>query len=250
MTSISRTAAIAVLTFGSGLVGFFVQWLLPVQLATDAKGMVGSITGLVILLLALVLGLLVWTSYGVYTTQTAESQALGPVILQLDFALQQYGHEARAGRELLRKAVVHARERLWGGKTGGVAPYAQARADLQDISDFFGALKPADDRQRDLIATARPFFIQVIQTTLLMSRQLANPVPKLLLFVVVGWSALLFLAFGFLNTFNAVSVVAVALGSIAVASAIFMILEFSQPYSGVVRISPVGVDNLIATLGR
>ena len=83
-----------------------------------------------------------------------------------------------------------------------------------------------------------------------MSRQLANPVPKLLLFVVVGWSALLFLAFGFLNPFNAVSVVAVALGSIAVASAIFMILEFSQPYSGVVRISPVGVDNLIATLGR
>jgi hypothetical protein len=29
------------------------------------KGMVGSITGLVILSLALVLGLLVWTSYGV-----------------------------------------------------------------------------------------------------------------------------------------------------------------------------------------
>ena len=102
----------------------------------------------------------------------------------------------------------------------------------------------------ELIATARPFFIQVIQTTLLMSRQLASPAPKLLLFVVVGWSALLFLSFGFLNAFNLVSVAAVALGSIAVASAIFMILEFSQPYSGLVRISPVGVDNLIATLGR
>jgi len=47
-----------------------------------------------------------------------------------------------------------------------------------------------------------------------------------------------------------VSLAAVAFGSIAVASAIFMILEFSQPYSGFVSISPVGVDNLIATLGR
>jgi hypothetical protein len=75
-------------------------------------------------------------------------------------------------------------------------------------------------------------------------------VPKLLLFVVVGWSAPLFLSFGFLNAFNLVSVAAVALGSVAVASAIFMILEFSQPYSGLVRISSVGVDNLIATLGR
>ncbi len=250
MNSISRTVSIAILAFVSGLIGFLLQWLLPVQVVTDAKGMVGSITGLVILLLALVLGLLVWTSYGVYTTQNAESQALGPVILQLDFALEQYGPEARAGRDLLRNAVVHARDRLWGGKTSSVAPYAQARADLQDISAFFGGLTPADDRQKELIATARPFFIQVIQTTLLMSRQLASPVPKLLLFVVVGWSALLFLSFGFLNAFNPVSVAAVALGSIAVASAIFMILEFSQPYSGLVRISPVGVDNLIATLGR
>jgi hypothetical protein len=75
-------------------------------------------------------------------------------------------------------------------------------------------------------------------------------VPKLLLFVVVGWSALLFLGFGLLNPFNVVSLAAVAFGSIAVASAIFMILEFSQPYSGFVSISPVGVDNLIATLGR
>ena len=145
---------------------------------------------------------------------------------------------------------MRARDRLWGGKTGGVAPYAQARADLQNIAAFFGGLKPADDRQRELIATARPIFIQVIQTTLLMSRQLASPVPKLLLFVVVGWSALLFLSFGLLNTFNLVSVAAVALGSIAVASAVYMILEFSQPYSGFFRISPVGVDNLIATLGR
>ncbi len=250
MNPFARTLVVAGLTFLSGLLGFLLQWLLPLQAVTEAKGMVGSITGLVILLLALVLGLLVWTSYGVYTTQTAESQSLGPVILQLDFALEQYGADARVGRELLRKAVVHARERLWGGKSGGVAPYAQARADLEDISAFFAGLKPADDRQRELIATAKPFFIQVIQTTLLMSRQLASPVPKLLLFVVVGWSALLFLSFGFLNTFNAVSVGAVASGSIAVASAIFMILEFSQPYSGLVRISPVGVDNLIATLGR
>ena len=139
MTSISRTAAIAVLTFGSGLVGFFLQWLLPVQDVADAKGMVGSIIGLVTLLLALVLGLLVWTSYGVYTTQNAESQSLGPLILQLDFALEQYGPRGARGRELLREAVVRARERFWGGRTGGVTPYAQARADLQDISGFFGS---------------------------------------------------------------------------------------------------------------
>jgi hypothetical protein len=241
---------VAGLTFLSGIVGFPLQWLPPLRAVADAKGMVGSIIGLVTLLLALVLGLLVWTSYGVYTNQNTVSQALGPVILQADFALERYGPDARAGRELLRNAVVTARERLWGGKSGGLAPYAQARADLGNIAAFFDGLKAVNDRQRELIATAKPIFNQVIQTTLLMSRQLASPVPKLLLFVVVGWSALLFLGVGLLNPFNVVSLAAVALGSIAVASAVYMILEFSQPYSGLFRISPVGADNLIATLGR
>ena len=160
------------------------------------------------------------------------------------------GRKRALDANCLRGAVVRARERLWGGKSGSVAPYAQARADLEGIAAFFSGLKPANDAQKELIATAKPFFIQVIQTTLLMSRQLASPVPKLLLFVVVGWSALLFLGFGLLNPFNAVSLAAVAFGSIAVASAVYMILEFSQPYSGLFRISPVGVDNLIAVLGR
>jgi hypothetical protein len=85
----ARTTIVAVLTFASGLLGFFLQWLLPVQYIADAKGMIGSIIGLITLLLALVLGLLVWTSYGVYTNQNTESQSLGPLILKLDFALDQ-----------------------------------------------------------------------------------------------------------------------------------------------------------------
>jgi hypothetical protein len=40
----------------------------------------------------------------------------------------------------------------------------------------------------------------------------------------------------------------VALGAAAVASAIYLILEFSQPYLGLFRISPEGVDHVVAEL--
>ena len=124
MNPFARTLIVALLTFASGLLGFFLQWLLPVQYVADAKGMIGSIIGLVTLLLALVLGLLVWASYGVYTNQSTESQSLGPLILKLDIALEQYGPEASRGRDLLRAAVVRARERFWGGggRSGGLSP--------------------------------------------------------------------------------------------------------------------------------
>jgi hypothetical protein len=245
-----RTLIVAVLTFVSGLLGFLLQWLLPVQDIADARSMICSIVGLVALLLALTLGLLVWASYGFYTNQNTESQSLGPLILKLDFAFEQYGPEASRGRDLLRAAVVRARDRFWGGRAVGVTPYAQLRADLHDIMRFFAGLDPTTDQQKQLITTAMPNFMQVVETTLLMTRQLANPAPRLLLLVVVGWAALLFMSLGLLGTFNVLSVFIQAVGSIAVAGAVYVILEFSQPYSGLFRISPAGVDNLIAALGR
>jgi hypothetical protein len=162
---LARALIVALLTFISGLLGFFVQWLLPAQHQADANGVTGSIIGLVTLLLALVLGLLVWMSYGLYATQSSESQTLGPLILKLDFVLEQYGPKARRGRDLLRATVVRARDRFWaeGGRAGGVLPYTQARADLHDITAFFATLEPATDQQKQLIAAAMPIFMQSLR---------------------------------------------------------------------------------------
>ena len=251
MNAIGKTVTVGGLILASGLLGFLMQWLVPVQALTDGKGMVGSIIGLVTVLLALVLGLLVWTSYGVYTKQVDETQSLGPVILQLDFALERYGPEARAGRELLRGLVARVRERFWGGKGLGHpgSIYAEARGDLRAIADFFASLKPATEEQRELVGAAKQAFARVVETTLLMARQLGNPVPLLLMVVVVGWSALLFFCFGLLGTLSWISFLAQFLGSVAVAAAFFMILEFSSPYSGLFRISPVGIDGLMKSMG-
>lgn len=251
MNSSARAVIAAMLTFAGALVGFSVQWLAPTQNVAEANGVTGSIVGLVTLLFVLVLGLLLWMSYSLFVTQNRESQSLGPLILKLDLALEQYGPEARRGRELLRAAVVRARDRFWGAarRESGASPYAQARSDLQEITAFFARLEPVTDQQKRLITTAMPIFTQVVEITLLMTRQLENRVPKLLIFMLIGWSALLFVAYGLLGALNALGFVAVALGSIAVAGAVFLIFEFNQPYSGVIRISPVGVDNLIAILG-
>ena len=250
MPSVRRAASIALLAFASSLLGFLLQWIVPVQHVTDSKPAVGAVVGLVTLLLALVLGLLIWTSYGVFTTQQSEAQGLATTTLQLDLLLERYGPEARIGRIELKDSVRRSRNRFFGHRGGPVETltFAESRHSMLGIETFFASLNPPDDERRQMLATAKGFANSIVQTQLLMSRQLINPVPMLLIVMVLGWSSLLFLGFGLLAKFTAMSVAANALGAISVASAMFLILEFSQPYSGVYTISSRGIDAMLGVL--
>jgi uncharacterized membrane protein YfcA len=103
MTFVWRAALVVMcIIFAGCLLGILLQHWLPTQHLADAKSAITTIQGLVGLLLALVLGLLVWTSYGVYSQQQSEAHTLGSQVLQLDLALERYGPAADRGRELLK----------------------------------------------------------------------------------------------------------------------------------------------------
>src|SRR5271170_7301033 len=157
MIFVWRAGLVMCVIFAGCMLGILLQHSLPSQHIADAKGAITTIQGLVTLLLALVLGLLIWTSYGVYSQQQSEAQTLGSQVLQLDLALERYGPEADRGRQLLLKEPVAARERFWAGDGAGPArlTYAQSRAELRDLDAFFAALKPATDEQRRLLDTIR-----------------------------------------------------------------------------------------------
>ena len=94
-----------------GLVGLVLQRILPRALH-DGEGprhdrrRRGELT----LLLVLVNGLLIWTAYGVYSTQQTELQTLTARALEFDIEMRQYGPEADEGRNILRLDLVWAHE--------------------------------------------------------------------------------------------------------------------------------------------
>ena len=60
-----------------GVIGLQLHRALPEDWTTGgARDMTGAVVGLVTLLLALVLGLLIWSAYGVYSTQRLRSRRL------------------------------------------------------------------------------------------------------------------------------------------------------------------------------
>ena len=78
-----------VAVFAGGVAGsHLAPRVLPEEHVTGpARDMIGAVVGLLTLLSALVLGLLIWTAYGVYAGQNVAIQTLAAKLLQLDLAL-------------------------------------------------------------------------------------------------------------------------------------------------------------------
>ena len=97
--------AVGAAVFAGGSLGLVLHRVLPEKHVTGgAKDMIGAVVGLLTLLSALVLGLLIWTAYGVYAGQNVAIQTLAAKVLQFDVALSDYGAEANHARTQLRQA--------------------------------------------------------------------------------------------------------------------------------------------------
>lgn len=251
MKYFNRAIFVAAMSFGASVLGMFLQGAIPGDVLTASKPTVGAMVGIVGLLLALVLGLLIWTAFAVFTTQQTEAFSLAPVIAEIETALELYGPEAAPGRAGLRAALKRSRARFFDSSVAGPQPFTfdQMKATFAGIDGFYESLTPTTDPQRRLLRTAWDGARKFQDTQMLMARQLANPFPPHILTIVVCWATALFLGNGLVAATNIVTVVAHLAGSIAIGAAIFLILELSHPYNGIIRMSSEGLDRMIETLG-
>jgi heme A synthase len=116
VTSISIAVAVAILTFGSGLLGLYLQKRLPqTHLSGGSKDMILAVIGLLTLLLALVLGTLVGNTYAFFAMQKSELETMASRALLVDQALAEYGPEAKPARSLMKQALTQSYDLFWRG---------------------------------------------------------------------------------------------------------------------------------------
>ena len=255
MSSEKFSAAVAVAVFAAGLFGLFLQRTLSEKHTTGhSKDMIGAVVGLLTLLCALVTGLLIWTAYGVYAGQNTAIQDLAAKVLQLDLALQDYGPDANPERAALRDRLGKTIDQVWGARLSDVNfaadNFAAAVPAMRDPEKVLGRLNPSTDGQRHALAAATSTEEAIGLERMKMSFALADPVSYPLLLTVVGWVAVLFCGFGLMSRRDAMPVVALAVGAVAIATAVLMILELSNPYSGVFRASPGPLQQVLAVMGK
>jgi hypothetical protein len=234
-----------------GVLGLVLQRVLPERYTMDkARDMIGGVVGQLTLLLVLVNGLLIWTAYGVFSTQQTELQTLTARALEFDLEMRQYGPEADEARSILRTDLVWAHEQFWGDDTSRAAAYDASYKAMGSLNKFLDGLDPKTPAQTSLLTAARANYAFIGEQRLLMSLQAATPIPWPLIYAVTFWAALLFAAMGLLSNLSPMSLAMLVLGSASIGLAIFLILEFSQPYTSSIRVSPAPLEQAILQLDQ
>ena len=215
--------------------------------------MISAILGLITLLLALVLGVTVGSAYGRFATQNTEMENLSARALQLDLALAEYGPETKPFRAKLKEDMSRSYQLFWGsGNDASSDPTAlnvsAALPSLRAADEYLAGLSPQTPAQRQAAAAAGTEVGSIQNIRIAMSLQLASSVPWPLLVVVASWSLLLFFGFGLRSRSSATTVTALGFGAFAVASAIFLILDLSEPYRGLFRVPPAALLQTIEAL--
>jgi hypothetical protein len=247
--------AVAVVVFAGAVVGLVLQRSLPEKhMSGSGRDTVGAIVGLFTLLSALVLGLLIWTSYGVYSGQTIAVKTLAAKILQLDLALTDYGSDASAGRAQLRQDLERTVGEIWSPDRDvsdfAARNFAAAIENMRHKQAYLATLEPSTDAQKQAKALAAQTINSIGQARLDMSFALASPVSYPLVFVVLVWAIALFCGYGLMSRANPVSVIALAFGALGVASAFYLIIDLSAPYSGYFRASPAPIKQVLDYISR
>jgi hypothetical protein len=231
----------------------FRRWLPEPHLSRDSTDVIKLATGLMATLVALVLSLLVSSANSFYGTVESEyKQALADVI-QLDRYLEAYGPEAAELRTLARHLVVQTFQQRWPDDDFGPKETARAagREPLIDLERGILGLAPTD-------ATRKWFQSQALQLTqrlvavrqLLSSAESGRPLPPLILVVLLVCSAFIFASFSLFVQPNPTVIVALGVAALAVASAVFLIVELNSPFGGLLQLSSAPAHAVLAALMR
>jgi len=192
---------------------------LPPEHKSDiARTVIGQVSGLVSLLLALVLGTLIGVSFAYFSTQKTGLETFSAQILRLDQALGQYGPETKPLRDRLKEGIVKGYGTFWAG--GAVDPSAPTvagpLANAKAVDDFLANLHPQTDAQKAALATANTCAGMVEQSRLMMSLQVVSkPVSPTLIAVLAFWTAALFFGIGLFAEPNALVHSALTFGAVS-----------------------------------
>ena len=159
------------------------------------------------------------------------------------------GPEARPIREQMRSLIGPLADRLWREKqASAVTPFEFSSVQAEKAYLAIHSLSPQNDLQRSLQARAAQVSTDLVQTRLILFAESSNVIPTPFLVILVLWVVIIFASFSLFSGLNVTVFTCLSLFALSAACAIFLILELSQPFSGLMMISSEPLRHALAPL--
>ena len=246
MKPLAISGIIFAFTLGGIFLGTLLRRSLPKHhLSEDAQDTVRLGVGLIATIAALVLGLLIAAAKGSFDTQNAQIKQITADLILLDNILAQYGPEARPIREQMRGSVGPLSDQIWREKQPTVRGPFEANAAAERVYLAIQKLAPQDDLQRALQSRAAQLSNDIAQARLLLFVESDSLVPAPFLAILAFWLVIIFASFSLFSPLNVTVFTCLSLFALSAACAIFLILELSQPFTGLLMISSAPLRNAL-----
>jgi hypothetical protein len=235
------------------LLGLVLSEMVPGHhLDANSKDAVKIGAGMISTLAALVLGLLVSSAKGSYDSTNAAITEGGAKVIMLDRILSNYGAETKAVRQELRRSVAATIQMLWPEESSrdlGATSFERAAA-MEKVLKHIWELRPQTEVQRALQAQAQVLANEILQIRWVQIEQAEVSLPMPFLVILLFWLTLLYTSFGLLAPRNATVITIMLLGALALATALFLIVEMSHPMAGAIKVSSAPMRKALECLGQ
>ena len=249
MSALTLSGIIFVSTLGGIFLGTLLRRALPRDhMDEHVKDVVRLGVGLVATIAALVLGLLIAAAKSSFDTQTGQVRQITANLILLDNILAQYGPEARPVREQIRSTVGPFADRLWHKKEASASGPFETDGAAERVYLDIQKLSPHDDLQRSLQSRAVQISNDLAQVRFLLFVESENLVPIPFLAVLAFWLMIIFASFSLFSPPNVTVFTCLVLFALSAACGIFLILELSRPFTGLMSISSVPLRNALGVL--
>ena len=249
MNALAVSAIIFLSTLGGIFLGALLRRTLPKHhLDEHAKDVVRLGAGLVATIAALVLGLLIAAAKGSFDTQSTHLKHITADLILLDNILAQYGPDARPIREAMRSTVGPFADQLWREKEAVRAGPFETDGAAERVDLDIQKLSPHDAVQRSLQRRAVQISNDLAQVRFLLFAESENRIPSPFLAVLAFWLLVIFASFSLFSRLNGTVFACLSLFALSAAGAIFLILEMSRPFTGLLRLSSVPLRNALGTI--
>jgi hypothetical protein len=266
MTESLGAGLLFVILLGCGALGLFIRPLLSeAHRSRETTDFIQLVVTMLVTFVAVVLGLLTTSAKASFDQVGNELKGLSVALIQLDRSLRQWGAEAETARQLLRDytaAVISGtwrqepmipsddvRQNVLPGLSGPVGSPALGEM-LSRVELDIRRLEPENPLQRRLAATCIAQFERLMQVRWRLAEDSGRSISTPFYVILVFWLAVVFTSFGLSAPRNLLSYATVALGGLAIASAIYVIMDLDRPFDGIFSVSSQPLRDALTELGQ